>query len=320
MKHCTIAVVIPCYRVTAHVLQVIAAIGPEVHRIYVIDDACPDGSGNLVESACQDTRVRVLRHAANKGVGGAVITGYRAALDEGMDIIVKIDGDGQMHPRLLPYFIAPIARGHADYAKGNRFYNLTHLSRMPGIRLVGNAALSFMAKLSTGYWGLFDPTNGYTAIHAKVARCLDLELVSERYFFETDMLFRLNTVRAVVVDIPMDAHYGNESSNLQIGRVFGEFFFKHVRNFVKRIFYNYFLRDMTVASLELVFGFLLLAFGSIFGIYHWMAGLTLHTATPTGTVMLAALPTLVGLQLMLAFIGYDIASQPHRSIHPDLPD
>ncbi|MBH1976904.1 MAG: glycosyltransferase family 2 protein [Comamonadaceae bacterium] len=320
MKYCTIAVVIPCYRVTAHVLQVIAAIGPEVHRIYVIDDACPDGSGNLVESACQDTRVRVLRHAANKGVGGAVITGYRAALDEGMDIIVKIDGDGQMHPRLLPYFVAPIARGHADYAKGNRFYNLTHLSRMPGIRLVGNAALSFMAKLSTGYWGLFDPTNGYTAIHAKVARCLDFELVSERYFFETDMLFRLNTVRAVVVDIPMDAHYGNENSNLQIGHVFGEFFFKHVRNFAKRIFYNYFLRDMTVASLELVFGFLLLAFGSIFGIYHWMAGVTLHTATPTGTVMLAALPTLVGLQLMLAFIGYDIASQPHRSIHPDLPD
>ena len=316
----TVAVVIPSYRVTAHILQVIAEIGPEVQHIYVVDDACPDDSGLLVESQCTDPRVKVLRHAVNQGVGGAVLTGYAAALDDNVDIIVKVDGDGQMKPALIPYFVAPIAQGQADYAKGNRFYNLTHIRKMPAIRLIGNAALSFLAKLSTGYWSLFDPTNGYTAIHAKVARRLDFKQLSQRYFFETDVLFRLNTVRAVVVDVPMDAHYGDEKSNLRISKILGEFLFKHLRNFGKRIFYNYFLRDMTVASLELIFGVLLLTFGVVFGSYHWVNGWIEHTTAPTGTVMLAALPTLVGLQLLLAFVGYDVASQPRRPIHPDLPE
>lgn len=316
----TIAVVIPSYRVTAHVLDVIARIGPEVHRIYVVDDACPDKSGDLVEARCDDPRVKVLRHTVNQGVGGAVMTGYQAALTDGVSIIVKVDGDGQMDPALLPRFVDPIVRGQADYAKGNRFYNLVHIRKMPTVRLIGNAALSFMAKLTTGYWNLFDPTNGYTAIHAKAARCLDFSQISQRYFFETDMLFRLNIVRAVVVDIPMDAHYGEEKSNLRIGQILGEFLFKHGRNFSKRIFYNYFLRDMTVASLELVFGLALLVFGVTFGGYHWLAGLSERTVTPTGTVMLAALTTLVGLQLLLAFVGYDVANQPRRPIHPDLPD
>ncbi|OJX31739.1 MAG: glycosyl transferase family 2 [Burkholderiales bacterium 68-12] len=315
-----VAVVIPCYRVREQVLGVIARIGPEVSRIYVVDDACPDGSGALVQAQCHDPRVTVLRHAVNRGVGGAVMTGYRAAIGDGACIIVKVDGDGQMDPALIPHFVTPIARGQADYAKGNRFYNLTHIRQMPAARLFGNAVLSFMAKLTTGYWSLFDPTNGYTAIHAKAARCLDFSQISERYFFETDMLFRLNTVRAVVVDIPMDAHYGDEKSNLRIRKILGEFLFKHGKNLCKRIFYNYFLRDMTVASLELVFGVLLLAFGLAFGSYHWWTGLTHETATPPGTVMLAALPTLAGLQLLLAFVGYDVANQPRRPIHPDLPD
>lgn len=316
----TVAVVIPSYRVTAHILQVIAQIGQEVQRIYVVDDACPDGSGDLVASQCTDPRVKVLRHTLNQGVGGAVLTGYEAALDDGVEIIVKVDGDGQMKPELIPYFIAPIALGQADYSKGNRFYNLTHIRQMPPMRLIGNAALSFMAKLSTGYWTLFDPTNGYTAIHAKVARRLEFKQLSKRYFFETDMLFRLNTVRAVVVDVPMDAHYGDEKSNLRISRIFGEFLLKHMRNFFKRIFYNYFLRDMTVASLELVFGASLLIFGVASGAYHWMHGLAQHTATPTGTVVLVALTTLAGLQLLLAFIGYDVANQPRRPIYLDLPE
>ena len=320
MNDPTIAVVIPCFRVTAHVLQVLADIGPEVHRIYVVDDACPEGSGRLVQAQCTDPRVKVLQHTENQGVGGAVMTGYQAALDEGMDIVVKVDGDGQMKPALIPFFVAPIARGQADYAKGNRFYILAHIHRMPAMRLVGNAVLSFMAKLSTGYWTIFDPTNGYTAIHAKALRRLDFGQISRRYFFETDMLFRLNTIRAVVVDVPMDAHYGEEKSNLRIHKILGEFLFKHIRNFGKRIFYNYFLRDMTVASLELVFGLLLLGFGVVFGSYHWLAGWMTQTAAPTGTVMLAALPTLAGLQLLLAFIGFDVASQPRRPIHPDLPE
>ncbi len=313
-----VAVVIPCFRVKSHVLGVLAAIGPEVWRIYVVDDACPEDSGDHVEAHCRDPRVVVLRHAANQGVGGAVLTGYGRAIDDGAEVIVKIDGDGQMDPALLPAFVAPILRGEADYAKGNRFYDLGQIGRMPALRIFGNAVLSFMAKFSTGYWDLFDPTNGYTAIHAEAARLLPHDRISKRYFFETDLLFRLNTFRAVVVDVPMDARYGDEVSNLRISRILGEFLFKHARNFAKRIFYNYFLRDLSLASLELVVGLGMIVFGIGYGLFHWQQSLASGITTPAGTVMLAALPALVGLQLLLAFVGYDIASVPRRPLHRGL--
>ena len=310
-----VAVVIPSYKVIRHIAEVIAAIPPMVWRIYVIDDACPDGTGKFVVENVADDRVRVVYHQQNQGVGGAVMTGYQAAIADGADIIVKVDGDGQMDASLIPYFIEPILSGEADYTKGNRFYDLEEIRAMPKVRLFGNAVLSLMAKLSTGYWDLFDPTNGYTAIHADVARHLPFAKISKRYFFETDILFRLNTLRAVVVDVPMSAKYGEEVSNLKISKIMGEFLFKHVRNFFKRIFYNYYLRDMSLASLELPLGVLLLLFGTGFGGYNWYESGHLNAVTPAGTVMLAALPILMGLQLVLAFLGNDIGSVPRRPRH-----
>jgi glycosyltransferase involved in cell wall biosynthesis len=314
-----IAVVIPCYKVRGHILNVIARIGPEVTKIYVIDDACPEGSGSYVLQSCGDARVSVLTHEQNRGVGGAVMTGYRQALVDGAKVIVKIDGDGQMAPELIPYFASPILSGRADYTKGNRFYDLKNISNMPRLRIFGNAILSFMAKLSTGYWSVFDPTNGYTAIHADVVAHLPLEKISNRFFFETDMLFRLNIIRAVVLDIPMDARYGEEVSNLSIRKVLGEFLHKHTCNLAKRIFYNYFLRDMSIASLELVGGIVLFLFGSIFGAYHWIFLSNNEIPAPAATVMLAALPIVLGLQLILAFLGYDIASVPRDVLHATAP-
>ena len=315
-----IAVVIPCFRVSRWINEVIARIGGECSAIYVIDDACPERSGDLVEARCQDARVNVIRHPVNRGVGAAVMTGYRRAIAERADIIVKIDGDGQMEPALIPSFVAPIIAGHADYTKGNRFYDVANVGRMPAVRAIGNAALSFMTKLSCGYWDIFDPTNGYTAIHAKVAGRLPFEKISARYFFESDMLFRLSTIRAVVVDIPMDARYGDETSGVVVSRVLGEFFVKHVRNAFKRIFYNYFLRDFTVASLELIVGASLLIFGATFGIAHWIASAREGVPTPPGTVMVAALPVLAGLQLLLGFIAFDVAAVPRQAIHPLLAE
>jgi dolichol-phosphate mannosyltransferase len=316
----TIAVVIPCYRVTGHILGVISSIGAEVSKIYVIDDKCPDHSGQFVLQECKDSRVVVVFNETNVGVGGAVMVGYRRAIADGADIIVKIDGDGQMDPSMLMRFVAPIVKGQADYTKGNRFYDLSRVLRMPRIRLFGNAALSFMAKLSTGYWGLFDPTNGYTAISARIAAHLPYEKISQRYFFETDILFRLNTLRAVVVDIPMHAHYADEKSNLKISKVLVEFAFKHSRNMAKRIFYNYFLRDMNIASVELVIGLLLVCFGLIYGGYHWAESYTRSVTTPTGIVMLATLPIIIGFQLLLAFLAFDMANVPYRPVSADLPD
>jgi glycosyltransferase involved in cell wall biosynthesis len=176
-----IAVVIPAYKVTRHIADVILKMPAMVWRIYVIDDACPEGSGKFVEKNIDDDRVRVICHAQNLGVGGAVMSGYQAASTDGAEVIVKVDGDGQMDPGLIPYFVEPILAGEADYTKGNRFYDLEEIRAMPPMRLFGNAVLSFMTKLSSGYWNLFDPTNGYTAIHADVVKHLPLGKIKPRH-------------------------------------------------------------------------------------------------------------------------------------------
>jgi len=313
-----IAVVVPCYRVKEHVGDVLASLGPEVGAVYCIDDACPDGSGDYIETTIRDPRVRVLRHAVNQGVGGAVMTGYRQAIEDGADVIVKLDGDGQMDPALLPGLVAPVLRGECDYAKGNRFWDLSRIGSMPLVRRMGNLCLSFLSKASTGYWDVFDPTNGYTAIHARVAEHLPFESISKRYFFESDMLFRLNTIRAVVADVPMHAVYGNETSGLSELRAAGEFLAKHARNFCKRVAYNYFLRDLSLASLELLAAVSLLGFGACFGGWHWAHSVSEGTSTPVGTIMIATVSVVSGLQFLLAFLGYDIAAVPRRPLSPAL--
>jgi glycosyltransferase involved in cell wall biosynthesis len=313
-----IAVVIPCYKVTNHVLGVIAGIGPEVWRIYAVDDKCPDGSGDFIEQNNVDPRVVVLRNEVNLGVGGAVMHGYRQAIADGAAVIVKVDGDGQMDTSLIMNFAAPICAGEADYTKGNRFFRLDEIRNMPSIRLFGNAVLSLLTKLSSGYWDLFDPTNGYTAIHADVARHLPFDKISSRYFFETDILFRLNIMRAMVLDIPMDAKYGDEVSNLKISKIIGEFLGKHLRNFSKRIFYNYYLRDLSLGSFELPLGVGMVLFGLGYGSYHFYLSAKSGLVTPTGVVMMAALPLILGVQFVLGFLAQDIASVPKRCIHAKL--
>lgn len=305
-----IFVVIPCYKVKAHILSVIGGVGPEVSKILIVDDACPEHTGQFVKQSCHDPRVMVLYNQVNLGVGGAVLAGYGVAISEGANVIVKIDGDGQMDPRLLLNFVNPILSGQADYTKGNRFFNLDNIIRMPKIRIFGNAILSLLTKMSSGYWDLFDPTNGYTAIHASIAAQLPFNKISNSYFFETDILFRLGILRAVVRDVPMDALYGEEKSNLKIVKILPEFLRKHVVNFLKRVFYSYYLRDASLASIELPVGLILVLFGLIFGFMKWIESGLDEVAASAGTVMLSALPVLMGTQLMLAFLAYDISSVP----------
>jgi dolichol-phosphate mannosyltransferase len=311
-----IAVVIPCYRVSHQIASVIARIGPECSAIYAVDDCCPEKSGDTIEAVCRDPRLLVIRHEANKGVGGAMVTGYRAALADGADVVVKIDGDGQMDPALLPRFIAPILAGRADYVKGNRFYRLEDLQDMPRVRVLGNLALSFLTKLSSGYWSLFDPNNGYVAIDARVLANLPLGKIAERYFFESDMLFRLNSLRARVLDLPMQATYEDEHSSLNPLRMVPHFLRRHLTNMLKRLFYSYFLRDFSAASVELVAGTLLMLFGVVFGAITWVTNAQAGVLTPTGSVMLAVLPILLGLQFLLAFLNYDITNAPSEPIGP----
>ena len=310
-----VAAVIPCHRVRDHIRDVLAAIGPEVSHIFVVDDCCPQRSGCLVESRVSDSRVRVLRTPVNLGVGGAVMLGYQAALDAEADIIVKLDGDGQMDPALIPHFIEPILRGEADYAKGNRFFDLAGVRDMPLMRRIGNLGLSFFTKLACGYWNIFDPTNGYTAIHAEAARSLPLDRISRRYFFESDMLFHLNLIRAVVCDVPMTARYGRERSGLNVLTAMPRFLLGNLRNFARRVLCNYFLRDFNIASIELVLGAGLLTFGTVFGIAHWIRSDHTGVTASAGTVMLAALPTILGVQMLLSFLNFDTSHSPARPMH-----
>lgn len=309
-----IGVVIPCYKVGGAIFSVLHSIGPEVSNIYVVDDACPHKIGLQVKKNCLDDRVTVLINEFNLGVGGAVIVGYDAAINDGCDVIVKIDGDGQMDPALIKIFVEPIIQGFADYTKGNRFFNIEDLSRMPLTRLFGNAVLSLMAKLSTGYWDSFDPTNGFTAISSSVLKKVQLRKISKTYFFETDMLFRLNLIRATILDIPMSAKYDDEISNLKIYKIFFEFLYKHLRNFIIRIFYTYYLRGMSIASLELPIGIFLFFSGIFYGAYIWQEGISSGSPNSPGAVTLAAMQVLVGLQLLLAFLSYDISLQPKSPI------
>lgn len=314
-----IAVVIPSYRVTAHIADVIARMGPEVTDIIVVDDCCPDGSGEHVRRTVDDPRVRVLRHETNKGVGGAVVTGYREALALGADVVVKVDGDGQMAPELIPAIAQPILEGRADYTKGNRFYSVYDVRKMPKMRLFGNGILSFLSKLSSGYWTIFDPTNGFTAIHAEALHRLELANLSERYFFECDMLINLGNIRAVVQDVPMQAHYADEVSGLKIGQILGPFLKGHMRELTKRMLYHYFLRDFSLASAELLFGVIMMLFGGVFGLVQWVHSLQSGQVASTGTVMIATLPIILGFQLLLGFLSYDIANEPRQPLQPHLP-
>jgi glycosyltransferase involved in cell wall biosynthesis len=309
-----IAVVIPSYCVQSHVLSVIGRIGPEVSAIYVVDDACPEQSGRFVEEHKDDARVNVIYNEVNLGVGGATLVGMKQAAADGADVIVKIDGDGQMDPALIPSFVGVILEGEADYSKGNRFFEPEGVATMPLGRLVGNAGLSFLAKFSTGYWHVLDPTNGYIAIHASLVRLLPLDKIARRYFFESDILFRLNVLSARVVDIPMHSYYGDEVSNMKPHKEISRFAMAHLRNFGKRIFYSYFVRNFSIASVELTLGFMLTLFGGFYGFANWNG----ETPATAGTVMVAALPIMVGLQLLLAFLNFDIQSTPHSALHPRL--
>jgi glycosyltransferase involved in cell wall biosynthesis len=309
-----VAVVIPCYRVSNHVLSVIERIGPEVGLIVVVDDACPERSGELVKARCSDRRVVLEFLPKNLGVGAAVLAGYRRAIAQGAGVIVKLDGDGQMDPQLIQQFVAPILAGEADYTKGNRFFDLESLRSMPLVRLIGNAGLSFITKLSSGYWKVMDPTNGYTAIDARVASVLPYEKIASRYFFESDMLFRLGTLQAAIIDIPMEAVYGDEQSSLRISKVLFEFPLQHAIRFFKRVFYTYFLRDFNAASIELIVGVVLTLSGLVFGLTNWVHYSQINVAAPTGTVLLATVQVIVGVQLLLSWIAFDLNSAPLKPI------
>lgn len=308
-----IAVVIPAYRAATTIAEVIRSIPRSARWIVVVDDGSAAELGAAVR-ALHDDRVELVTHEHNRGVGAAVLSGYERALALGAEILVKLDADGQMDPAYIPELLAPILKGEADYAKGNRFLHGGELRSMPAARRYGNVGLSFLTKLATGYWPIFDPTNGYTAIHASVARLLDRAQIAERFFFETSMLIELSRLRAVVIDVYIPARYAGEVSSLRPARAAAGFPAPLLRAFIRRIRLEYFVRDFTAVSLYIAAGLLLLVFGTIWGIWHWVASIQSGIPATTGTVMIAVLPVILGVQLLLQAATLDIQGVPTRVI------
>ena len=301
----TVTVVIPAYNVDRFIGAVVKGLPDLVDQVIVVDDASVDGTAAVL-GALDDPRVSVVRHPVNRGVGGAMVTGFKLALERDPDVVVKMDGDGQMDPRCLPALLDPLLAEGCDYTKGNRFLDTDQLIEMPSLRLIGNFVLTFLTKLVSGYWNVFDPQNGFVAIRAAMLRRLPLDRLARRYFFENDMLIHLNIMHARVRDVPIPARYGEERSAMRLGQVLLTFPAHLARRFWYRIYQRHILRDFSAAGVFWVVGSALMTWGGLFGAAMWIRSVaTGHPAT-TGTVMLSALPVILGFQLVLQAILVEI--------------
>lgn len=308
-----IAVVIPAYRVARQIEKVLAGIPDFVERIIVVDDAGPDDTAARVERVT-DPRVTLIRHNANRGVGGAMKTGFAEAIRSGMDIVVKMDGDDQMDPAAMGRLLAPVIAGRADMAKGNRYQDFASLKKMPTIRIIGNAGLTFLIKLASGYWNMFDPTNGYFAIRTGTLARMNMNRLPDRYFFESGFLVQLGIIGAVVEDVAIPARYGDEDSSLSVTRTLFEFPPRLIWGMMRRVFWRYFVYDFSAVTLFLITGFPLLIGGAWYGYHGWMKGINTGKPATAGTVMLAAMPLIIGFQLLLQALVVDIQNVPRSPL------
>lgn len=310
----SIWVVIPSYNVADHIRNVVDSIPSHIAGIVAVNDASIDETLEILETLKVERGIHVLDNHTNLGVGGSTKRGFEFAFNNGAQIVVKLDGDGQMDPALIPDLVEPIIARRSDYVKGNRFINTDQVISMPKVRLAGNIALSFLTKLSSGYWEIFDPNNGFVAISKKAFSLIPTTKIDNRYFFESDMLFRLHLARAVIQDVPIPTKYGSEVSGLSEAKAIFEFGYKHHRNFIKRILIEYYLRDFNLGSLQLPLGLGLSLFGGIYGLVNFIHFHSLDLQTPTGTLILVAMSLLSGLQLLLSFFAFDISNAPKKPI------
>lgn len=313
----SIGVVIPAYRVEKQIGWVLEKIPAFVTTIIVVNDASPDDSQRVIEEhADRDPRIVPLRHEKNQGVGGAMITGFREALNRNVEIVVKVDGDGQMDPADIPVLIQPILNKEADFCKGNRFHDHKALRQMPRIRLMGNVAASLLAKTATGYWNMFDPANGFFAVRAFALRQLDLKAIARDYLFETSLLSELYHIHAVVRDVSIPARYADENSSISYSRMVIQYPVALLGYTFKRLGLHYFVYDFNLASIYGLLGIPLLLFGLIFGGIKWIHYAGIQVPAPTGTVLLATLSVLIGVHFLTLAVSYDLQSVPKKPISP----
>lgn len=309
-----IVVIIPAYRVEKHITKVIQHIPEFVSRIIVVNDASPDDTGRILDTL-SDPRLIVIKHETNCGVGGAMVSGYNRAVAEGADILVKMDGDDQMDPDYLLDLVTPILAHQANFTKGNRFLNQVQLEKMPLIRRIGNLGLTFLVKAASGYWKIFDPSNGFTAMQAGVWKSIDQNRIARDYYFETSLLIELRYHNAVIKDVAIPARYQDEESSLSVSRVLFSFPFRLVKALIRRLVFQYYLFDFTFVSIALILGPLMGLFGFVWGVFYWIRSIQTQVPATTGTVLIAVLPIILGAQLVLQAIAEDLRSAPQEVIH-----
>lgn len=310
-----IAVILPAYNEAARIAQVLQGLPEYARHILVVDDASRDRTAEVVAGlAATDSRIELIRHGQNLGVGGAMISGLRRARELNAQLVVKMDADGQMSPHDLPALLRPLIAGQCDMAKGNRFHDFLSLAKMPPVRRAGNMGLSFLTKGAVGYWNIADPCNGYIALRGDVLAALPLHALHKSYFFETSLLGQLFLLGAVVRDVPMPARYGQEQSKLRVSRVLLEFPPKLIACLLRRLFLKNYIYDFSMESLYLLASLPLLLGGGLYGGIHWLHYASLGIGAPTGTVVIPAMMIILGFQLLLSALGEDVRNVPSRPL------
>jgi glycosyltransferase involved in cell wall biosynthesis len=303
----TVGVVVPAYDEETLIAETLAGIPGFVDRIYVVDDASRDGTAERARAGA-DPRVEVIEHERNRGVGAAIVTGYRRALAEGMDVTAVMAGDNQMDPGELAALVGPVARGELEYAKANRLFTGQAWEVMPRTRYLGNAVLSLLTKIASGYWHVADSQAGYTAISREALELLDLERVYERYGFPNDMLVHLNVWNARVRDIPSRPVYGvGERSGIRLRRVVPRISWLLLKAFLWRMREKYVIRDFHPLVFFYTLGILMTLAGLALGILETVLRI-MGNGIPPATVVLVALLLIAGTQFTLFAMWFDMES------------
>jgi len=304
----SVAVVVPAHNEEKLIARTITTVPEYVDHIVVVDDASTDETAKRA-LAVGDARLHLVEHEVNTGVGGSIIDGHKLAMGLDSDINVVMAGDAQMDPHYLPTLLDPIVDSGYGFTKANRFYSRQALTGMPAIRVIGNIVLSFATKLASGYWNLFDPQNGYTAITRESLGMIDLDRVARRYSFENDLLISLGIAGVRAKDVPIPSVYGDEVSGMRLRKVIPEISRLLFMGFWRRIFLKYVLMSFSPIALLLFTGLFLCAAGFAVGI--WALVVTPSGASPTaGTVLLSVGPLLVGINMLVHALSLDIQQTP----------
>lgn len=302
----TVAVVVPAYNEEVLVGSTVATVPAFVDRIIVVDDASQDATAERARAA--DDRVEVVAHDRNRGVGAAIVTGYRRALAEDVDVTCVMAADGQMDPDDLETLVRAVASEEVDYAKANRLFTGQAWELIPKTRYLGNALLSFLTKIASGYWHIADSQSGYTAVNLETLRLLDLDRIYERYGFPNDMLVHLNVWNRRVRDYPSRPIYGvGERSGIKLRRVVPRISWLLLKGFFWRLGQKYVIRDFHPLVLFYFLGLLLFVSGFALGIAETVFRLT-GGEIPAATIVLVALLVISGLQLLLFAMWFDMES------------